>query len=113
MVGYVHFTSVFSSILPSIELSYHELWYKHFSQLNPHKNLVYFTPSSILTQIRSLNCGKAPGPDGLLSEYFMYGTSKLLEHLTLLFQIIVTHDYVPSLMGEGKVVCICMKGKDL
>ena len=43
----------------------------------------------------------------------MYGTSKLLEYFTLLFQIIVTHHYVPSLMGEGKVVCIRKKGKDL
>ena len=46
-------------------------------------------------------------------EHLMYGISKLLEHLTLLFQIIVTHHYVPSLIGEGKVVCIRKKGKDL
>ena len=43
----------------------------------------------------------------------MYGISKLLEYFTLLFQIIVTHHYVPSLMGEGNVVCIRKKGKDL
>ena len=43
----------------------------------------------------------------------MYGTSKFLDHLTLLFQIMVTHHYVPSMMGEGKVVCIRKKGKDL
>ena len=106
---YAHFTSVFSSISPSTKLSYRELLYKHFSQLNPYKNQVYFTPSSILTQIISLKCGKAPGPDGLLPEHLMYGTSKLLEYLMLLFQIIVTHHYVPSLMGDG----IRKKFKDL
>ena len=48
-----------------------------------------------------------------LPEHIMYGISKLLEHLKLLFQIIVTHHYVPSLIGEGKVVCIRKKGKVL
>ena len=65
-----------------------------------------------MIKIRSLKCGKAPGPDGLLSEHLLYGTTKLLEHLTLLYQVIVIQHYVPSLMGEGKVVCIRKKGKD-
>ena len=42
----------------------------------------------------------------------MYGSTKLLENLMLLYKIILIHHYVPSLMGEGKVVCICKKGKD-
>ena len=109
---YGHFTSVFSSNPPSTELSYRELLYKHFSQLNPYKDLVRFSPYSVLIQISSLKCGKALGPDGLLSEHLLYGTTKLLEHLTLLYQVIVIQHYVPSLMGEGRAVCIRKKGKD-
>ena len=51
-------------------------------------------------------------PDGLLPGHLIYGATKLLEHLSLLYHIMVTHHYVPSLMGEGKVVCICKKSKD-
>ena len=49
---YGHFISVFSSNPPSTELSYRELLCKHFSQLNPYKNLVCFSPSSVLIKIR-------------------------------------------------------------
>ena len=48
----------------------------------------------------------------LLPEHLLYDTTKLLEHLTLLYQVIITHHYVPSLMGEGKVVCVSKKSKD-
>ena len=109
---YVRFTSVFSSNLLSTESSYRELLYKHFSQLNPYENLAYFSQSSILTQIRSLKCGKVPEPDGLSPEHLIYGTTKLRKHLTLFYQIIVAHDCVPSLLGEAKVVCIRKKGRD-
>ena len=50
--------------------------------MSPYKNLVCFSLSSVLIQIRSLKCGKAPGPNGLLAEPLLYGTTKLLEHLT-------------------------------
>ena len=46
--------------------------------------------------IKHLKCHKACGPDGIQSEAIKYGGHLLSVHLTLLFNMCISHCYLPK-----------------
>ena len=48
--------------------------------------------------------GKAVGPDGNASEAYLYGTPCLFEHITVLLNLCVNHNYLPCLLMESMLV---------
>ena len=54
--------------------------------------------------ISSLKLNKSPGHDGVLAEHIVYGGDDLQVHLTLLFNAMVRHAYVPSGLGKGVII---------
>jgi hypothetical protein len=109
---HTHFSSIYACDPPPIDTDFHEILQKQFSKLNPPKNYIIITHSMLLTHIRLLQIGKAPGVDGLQVEHLKYGTHVLFEHLALLFQIILSQQYVPKTLCEGLVTCVSKKNKD-
>jgi hypothetical protein len=52
--------------------------------------------ADVLCSINSLKCGKACGPDGIAAEAIKFGGNLLVTHLTLLFDMFVSHCYIPQ-----------------
>lgn len=48
--------------------------------------------------------GKSAGPDGLAMEAFIFGSNKLYIHLSLLFNLFLTHCHVPALFLQSVIV---------
>ena len=58
--------------------------------------------------------GKAVGPDGIAIEAFMYGNPTLFVHLSLLFNLFISHCYIPVTFMQSVVVpLVKIKGGDL
>ena len=65
---------------------------------------VPFTVDEVSEATKSLSLGKAAGPDDIDAEHLVYGGELLLEHLTVLFNAIVTSGTVPSAFRCGLVI---------
>jgi hypothetical protein len=55
-----------------------------------------FTISDIETAIRGLKKDTSPGMDGLASEHLIYAHAKIYSSLSVLFNCMVTHSYLPK-----------------
>ena len=54
------------------------------------------TWQQVLSVVRCLRRGKAPGPDGILNEMIVYGGFRVMETLAQLINLAITEEYVPS-----------------
>ena len=63
------------------------------------------TPSDIQGAIKSLKRGKSVGADQVSSEHYIYAHKKLHVYFSLLFNAIITHDYVPKLLMNHHTTC--------
>jgi len=52
----------------------------------------------------SLKLNKSPGHDGVTAEHILYGGQHLQVHLTLLFNDMLRHSYVPYELGRGIII---------
>ena len=52
-----------------------------------------FNIDDILNAVHSQKKGKAAGPDGLAMEAYIYGSRRLFIHLSILFNLCITHCY--------------------
>ena len=50
----------------------------------------------VLSMVRCLRRGKAPGPDGILNEMIVYGGFRVMETLAQLMNLAITEEYAPS-----------------
>ena len=48
--------------------------------------------------------GKSAGPDGIAMEAFIYGNCRLFTHLSLLFNMFITHSHVPQAFMQSVIV---------
>ena len=55
-----------------------------------------FSPSEVIDALKGLKNGKSPGLDGVYSEHFKYSHDKISILLSLLFNTMVMHGYIPS-----------------
>ncbi len=93
-----------------------EMWGNNYSQLfnsvtnNTHENTVrnsianidntyeemVVSSETVNRCIKSLDCGKAPGPDKLSAEHYKYADSRLSVYLAVSFTTMLTHGYLPA-----------------
>ena len=100
-----------------------EMWKNHFaglySSVNDHgfkniffdrvKNSSYSNRFIIMPEDVSAACcqqklGKSAGPDGLHMEAFMYSCHRLCVHLSVLFNLFLSHHYLPNKFTESVIV---------
>ena len=48
--------------------------------------------------------GKTAGPDGIAMEAFIFGNIRLFTHLSLLFNMFITHSHVPQAFMQSVIV---------
>ncbi|CAC5420891.1 unnamed protein product [Mytilus coruscus] len=65
---------------------------------------VPYTEDEIYEQIKTLKCGKAPGPDYVCNEHIVYGGNTLLKWICYIFNIILKCEYVPLLYRHGIII---------
>ncbi|CAG2247073.1 unnamed protein product [Mytilus edulis] len=65
---------------------------------------VPYTDDEIYEQIKTLKCGKAPGPDYVCNEHIIYGGNTLLKWICYIFNIILKCEYIPLLYRHGIII---------
>ncbi|VDI51760.1 Hypothetical predicted protein [Mytilus galloprovincialis] len=65
---------------------------------------VPYTEDEIYEQIKTLKCGKAPGPDYVCNEHIIYGGNTLLKWICYIFNIILKCEYIPLLYRHGIII---------
>jgi len=58
--------------------------------------------------IAKLKKGKAPGLDGLMAEHILLAHPIIAVHLSLLFNVLLTHGVVPDGFARGVVIAIIL-----
>ena len=106
-----------------IKISGHTGWTQLNTLLNSvksieHKTSVTKTPSSIknksieirpfhiVNALKSVNKGKACGVDGLAAEHFIYADERIHFILSILFNCLISHGYLPSEFMKTAIVPI-------
>ena len=56
--------------------------------------------------IHSLQLGTASGPDQIQSEHLCYGSTPLIHHLSIVFNLIVNTEHVPWSFQQGLIIPI-------
>ena len=56
--------------------------------------------------MRKLKLGKAAGIDGITAEHIIHSFPSIYVHLKFLFNIMITHSYVPNMFGCGILIPI-------
>jgi len=109
-----------------------EMWKNHFAQLynsvNCDSDAVAFTKSlslmgddkvtvsigEVVEAIGKQKKGKSAGPDSINSEAYIYGGIRLATHLCILFNLFITHSFLPdSFMSSTIIPLIKCKTGDL
>lgn len=63
-----------------------------------------FTVSDVMTATKSLKCGKASGLDNISAEHLKYADDKLYILLSIVFNAMVIHNYIPEKMLDTVLV---------
>ena len=87
-----------------------------YSRLNDRDDCLdcRFNIEDIVNAVHSQKKGKAAGPDGLAVEAYIYGSSKLFIHLSILFNLVITHCYLPDAFMQSTIVpLVKCKGGDI
>lgn len=71
-----------------------------------------FTGLEISKSIQSLPTGKAPGPDGMLNEYYNLFANTLIPHLNPVFTKAMHTQHLPLEMLKAQMVTLPKPGKD-
>ena len=71
-----------------------------------------FTLSEVKSAIKKLHKRKAPGVDGITTEHILYAGDTMVSIILLLFNLIVSREYVPENLRRGIQVPL-FKGKNL
>ena len=90
---------------------------KFYSQLEGdigHRDCFKITVQDVYDVIQKQKKGKSAGPDGVPMEAYMYGSSKLFIHMSLLFSQFIKHCHLPpSFMKSVIVPLVKSKSGDL
>jgi len=54
--------------------------------------------------VSKMKCNKSPGHDGIMTEHLKYGGSELYVHLSLLFNAMLKHAFVPEKFAYGIII---------
>ena len=67
-------------------------------------NSCFFTLYDIFTAVANQKRGKAPGPDGISMEAFLFGGHRLKLYLSFLFNLFLTNGYVPDAFHQATII---------
>jgi len=72
-----------------------------------------FNIEDIFNAVHSQKKGKAADPDGLAMEAYIYGSRRLFIHLSILFNMFITHCYLPDAFMQSTILpLVKCKGGD-
>ena len=102
------------------DVSIVKVWKNHYEELyskHDNNNLVddkyalrclnndyIITVTDVCSAVINLKSGKASGPDGIAAEALKYGGKLLAVHLTLFFNMLVAHCYIPADLTMTSIV---------
>ena len=110
-----HFKSLYSSV-DDVDGSKDKFYARIKSSSNAfcYSNTNSISVQDISIAVSKQKKGKAAGPDGIAMEAFMYGHHILYVHLSLLFNLFITHCHIPSMFMKSVIVpLVKIKGGDL
>ncbi len=64
------------------------------------------TEDEVQKTIKKLKCKKAPGWDNIVTEHIKHGGPKLLQCLTMIYQLMTKHEHIPLHFKKGVIVPI-------
>ena len=80
--------------------------------MNLDGNECLFTVFDISDALRKQKLGKAPGPDGIHMEAFIFSCNRLKIYLSMLFNLFMLYGYVPEAFSQSTIILLvkCKSG---
>lgn len=103
----------YSEILNCVNDTTEESYVKDFIERHSGSDFNLIHVNELGEAIDSLKSGKSPGMDNLQSEHFKYAGDGLYVYLTLLFNSIFSHGYIPCELMKSAIVPILKDKKGL
>ena len=72
-------------------------------------NVQNFTERELMLAVQNQRLRKACGPNGLYMESYIYGSPKLLVHITMMFILFLKHGYIPKSFIRSIIVPLVKK----
>ena len=95
-----HFAGLYNSVTDN---DFKTKFYERVTTTN-YNGCLYITPQDVATSCRQQKKGKCAGPDGLHMEAFVFGCSRLYVHLSVLFNLFLSHCHLPNEFMQSVVV---------
>jgi hypothetical protein len=96
-----HFKSILNS---SSDTTVKQSVLKEINQIHGHFD--FFTLSEITESVKTLKTGKSPGMDCLCSEHLKFASYRLTVLLTLFFNAVISHGYIPEQFMDSVIIPI-------
>ena len=71
-----------------------------------NRHISLFNPTMVKDNICKLKSGKAPGSDSLYAEHFIFANDRLHVLLSLIFNSMLRHGYVPDALMNTVIIPI-------
>ena len=104
-----HYLKVFGSKDTLLEKEFDE---SRLDLLLKKRNYFFISVNDVLRAVCQLKVNKAPGVDGVSGNHLCNGSSLLIQHMQLLFQMCIDNATVPKSFCTGVVTNILKKGKN-
>jgi len=88
-----------------------EHYYEKFDNMNNSNEEYLISPITVYNAIKELKCGKSYGMDGLYSEHFKYASDNICILLSIAFNCMIIHGYLPSSFMQSVIVPVIKNKK--
>jgi len=99
-----HYRRVYSPNNSYIEASYKATLDKEISSAHEESALPFVDLACLESCVKRLKRNKATGRDGVMNEHIIFGEQVLYVHLSLLFNSMLKHSYVPDEFCYGMII---------
>ena len=99
-----HFQSVFKPNTPDWDKQYGKQVSDRLRQSVHDTDIPSVTTEHIHQCVSNMKCNKSPGHDGIMAEHLKYGGPELYVHLSLLFNAMLKHSFVPDKFAHGIII---------
>ena len=96
-----HFQQLYSS---GANTEFRAAFEDKISAMNLDGNECLFTVFDISDALRKQKLGKAPGPDGIHMEAFIFSCNRLKIYLSMLFNLFLLYGYVPEAFSQSTII---------
>ena len=94
----------FERIYSSIDCSYHQQQFQARMKAAVIKSEVTISMDDIIDAVPKLKRNKAPGPDNITAEAFLYGTPELMARIGILFSLFLEYGYLPGDFSHSIII---------